>query len=66
MVTVTLIWTLVFHRYGYSCCVCPTTASSRDQWNHLYLPDSHMASVQISSAEQGGGDHRCHLWTRQG
>lgn len=64
--TFTLIWSSVSCRDGYFCCTCSTTAAFWDQWNYLYLPVSPVAIVQVSCAKQGGGDHRCHLWTGQG
>lgn len=66
MMTVTLVWSFASRSDGYSCCTCSTIASLRDQWNYLYLPDSQMVVVQVGCAEQGGGDHGCHLWTGQG
>lgn len=61
-----LMSSFVSHSHGYLFYTCSAIASLRDQWNYLYLPVSQVAAVQVSCAEQGSGDHRCHLWTRQG
>lgn len=53
----TLMCSCVSHSHGDLFSACSAAAAPGDQWNYLHLPVGQVAAVQVSSAEQGGGDH---------